>query len=195
MFEEIRNYKPTNEQEEVDKQTILNFMARNADAFLRSNPIAHMTASAIVVNEAMTKVLFAFHNIYRSWSWVGGHNDGDPDFLSVALREAKEETGVTDIRPYAEDVFMLDVIYVRNHVKHGRYVADHLHLNVSYLLIADEHEAVQIKHDENSGVRWFDIDSMLNFVEEERMIPVYQKAIDRIRAIRPSISASSAAPS
>jgi len=186
MYEAIRNYRPNNEQEEADRRAILAFLDRNPDALLRTNEIAHLTSSAIVVNATMTKVLFAFHNIYQSWSWVGGHNDGDPDFLAVALREAKEETGVENIRPYSDDVFMLDVIYVQHHVKRGRFVSDHLHLNVTYLLIADETDNLRIKHDENAGVRWFPIDAVLDHVGEERMKPVYGKAFDAIRRIRAS---------
>jgi ADP-ribose pyrophosphatase YjhB (NUDIX family) len=136
----------------------------------------------------MTKVLFAFHNIYKSWSWVGGHNDGDPDFLAVALREAQEETGVRNIRPFMEDVFMLDVIYVHHHVKRGKYVPDHLHLNVTYLLVADDTERLAVKPDENSGVRWFDIDAVLDHVDEERMKSVYEKAFRKIRGLRAAVA-------
>ncbi|MFA5006689.1 MAG: NUDIX hydrolase [Candidatus Izemoplasmatales bacterium] len=184
MYDEIRRYHPYDEQEATDKRTILQFLDRNPDALLRDNGAAHLTASAIVVDPTMTKVLFAFHNIYRSWSWVGGHNDGDPDFLSVAVREAKEETGIVNVRPHSDDIFMLDVIYVHNHVKKGKYVGDHLHLNVTYLLVADESDALVVKPDENAGVRWFPIDSVLEHVSEERMKAVYAKAFAKIGRIR-----------
>lgn len=184
FIEKITNYIPKNEQEIADKRTILKFIKNNPDVLHRSNEIAHMTSSAIVVNESMTKILFAFHNIYKSWSWVGGHNDGDADCLAVAIREAKEETGVTNIRPYNEDIFMIDTLYVPCHYKKGIFVSDHLHLNVTYLLIADENDPLFIKIDENSGVKWFDIDDVLNHVSEPRMHIVYQKAIDRIKNIR-----------
>jgi 8-oxo-dGTP pyrophosphatase MutT (NUDIX family) len=177
----VRKYVPYDEQEEVDQKTILDFIVRNEDALLRTNGVAHLTSSAIVVDPTMTKVLFAFHNIYRSWSWVGGHNDGDPDFLAVALREAKEETGVRNIRPLTDDIFMLDVIYVHNHIKRGEYVPDHLHLNVTFLLVADDRDSLKVKHDENSGVRWFKIDEVLDHVDEERMKSVYRKAFAKIR--------------
>ena len=177
-------YQPTNEQEAVDKELILAFLANNDDALLRTNLAAHVTASAIVVNPAMDKVLFAFHNIYRSWSWVGGHNDGDPDLLKVAIQETKEETGVKNVIPYSEYIFMLDVIFVPNHVKKGMYVPDHLHLNAAFLLIAAEDESLAVNPDENSGVKWFPITEVLNHVGEERMIKVYQKAFAKIATVR-----------
>lgn len=185
MFKEkITNYIPKNEQEIADKRTILKYIKNNPDVLHRSNEIAHMTSSAIVINESMTKILFAFHNIFQSWSWVGGHNDGDNDCLAVAIREAKEETGVKNIRPYNEDIFMIDTLYVPCHYKKGVFISDHLHLNITYLLIADENDSLFVKKDENSGVKWFEIDDVLNHVSEPRMHLVYQKAIDRINAIR-----------
>ena len=68
----IENYTPFNEQEAADKTLILAFLAANPDAFYRSNRIAHMTASAWVVNPARDKVLMVYHKIYDSWSWTGG---------------------------------------------------------------------------------------------------------------------------
>lgn len=183
-YQQLQNYVPKNEQETVDKRAILQYMDSNLDALFRTSEVAHLTSSAIVVNEAMTKVLFAFHKIYQSWSWVGGHNDGEDDCLNVALRETKEETGVTHVHPYSDQIFMVDIIYVHNHIKRGNYVPDHLHLNVTYLLVADENDPLIVKKDENDGVRWFDIDEVLNHVSEPRMIPVYQKAFDQIKQIR-----------
>ena len=90
----IRDYGPRCEQEEKDRSFILAFLEKNPDAFFRTNPVAHMTASAWVVNPARDKVLMVYHRIYDSWSWTGGHADGDEDLAAVALREVKEETGV-----------------------------------------------------------------------------------------------------
>ncbi|MEC9485046.1 MAG: NUDIX hydrolase [Candidatus Izemoplasma sp.] len=186
MIDLIKNYTPYNEQEIKDKQLILEYIKHNPNVLHRHDLAAHLTSSAIVVNESMTKVLFIHHNIYNAWGWVGGHNDGDADFLNVAIKEAKEETGVTDIYPYSEDIFMLDVIYVENHIKHGEYVPDHLHLNITYLLIADENNPLIIKADENSGVKWFDINSVLKIVDEPRMIPIYTKAFQKIKSLKTS---------
>lgn len=181
MLNQIRDYKPYNEQEEVDKELILDFLERNPDAYDRTNLIGHLTSSAIVVNESLDKVLFIHHNIYNAWGWVGGHNDGDRDFLHVALKEAQEETGVETIRPYDQEILGIDVIHVENHIKHGKYVSDHVHLNVTYLLVADDTDELIINHAENSDVKWFDIDDVLNHVDEPRMIPVYTKLFERVK--------------
>ena len=84
--EAIEKYRPCCEQEARDKAVILSFIDSAPDAFERSNLIAHMTASAWVVNPARDKVLMVYHKIYDSWSWTGGHADGERDLLSVALQ-------------------------------------------------------------------------------------------------------------
>ncbi len=177
----FQNYTPKNEQETIDRTTILAFIDNNPDALERTNTIAHITVSAIVINDEATHVLFAHHNIYNSWAWVGGHADGNPDLLEVALKETREETGLKDVAPVYKDPFMVDILQVTNHIKHGRYVGDHLHLNATYLLRGDATAPLSVKPDENSGVRWFTLDEALTRVSEPRMIPVYQKAFDAIR--------------
>ncbi len=177
----FREYIPKCEQEEVDKISILSFINNNDDCLLRTNLIAHITSSAIVVNKEMDKVLFVHHNVYNAWGWVGGHNDGNPDLLEVALDEAKEETGVTNIFPYNDEIISIDAIYVENHIKNGSFVGDHLHLNATFILIADENDKLIVKKDENSGVKWFDIVDVLDHVDEERIKIVYSKIFSRIR--------------
>jgi ADP-ribose pyrophosphatase YjhB (NUDIX family) len=188
--EQVANYIPKCEQERIDQQLMLAFINRNPDVLFRTNLAAHFTVSSFVVNQAFTHVLFAYHNIYQSWAWLGGHNDGDSDLLKVALKEATEETGVKHFTPYQEDIFILDVVYVKNHIKHNQYVPDHLHLNVTFLLIASEEEELVIKHDENSGVKWFLIEEVPLHVSEERMIAIYQKAFNEIEKIRKTLNRS-----
>ena len=156
--EAIEKYRPCCEQEARDKAVILSFIDSAPDAFERSNLIAHMTASAWVVNPPRTKVLMVYHNIYDSWSWTGGHADGERDLLSVALREVREETGVKSARPVTEDIYSLEVLTVDGHEKRGHYVPSHLHLNVTYLLEADPALPIRCKPDENSRVGWFGLD-------------------------------------
>lgn len=177
----IENYIPKCEQEEQDKELMLNFMAKNDDILFRTNTAAHFTASAWVVNNDRTKVLMVYHNIYDSWTWTGGHADGEEDLLAVAIREVKEETGVKSVAPVNEDIFSLEVLTVDGHIKNGKYVSSHLHLNVTYLLEADEGEMLCIKPDENKGVKWFTADEAMKAVSEEWMEKwIYKKLIRRV---------------
>ena len=116
LYEQIKSYIPWNEQEEVDREEILRALLQE-DIFLRSSRLAHVTASAWTVNRERNRVLMAYHNIYHSWSWLGGHADGEEDLLSVAMREVKEESGIWNVIPVSEEIFSLEVLTVDGHEK------------------------------------------------------------------------------
>ena len=179
---DIEKFCPSCSQEERDKRVLLDFIAKNGDAFLRTNLIAHMTASAWVVNASRDKVLMVYHNIYHSWSWTGGHADGDEDLLSVALRECREETGVKTVRPVTGDIFSLEALTVDGHEKRGQYVPSHLHMNVTYLLEADENEPLRVCEGENSGVKWFSLDEALQASTEPWFVErIYKKLNGKLK--------------
>lgn len=179
----IEAYVPYNEQEAADKALILSFLSKNEDAFFRTNRIAHMTASAWVVNPTHDRVLMVYHRIYDSWSWTGGHADGDEDLARVALREVREETGVKSARLVTEDIFSLEALTVDGHEKRGAYVPSHLHLNVTYLLEADDTYPLTVCEEENSGVRWFGLDEALAASSEPWFVDrIYRKLNEKLRA-------------
>ena len=176
LIASIEQYQPYNEQEEMDKPLILEWIKNNDNAFLRENVVAHMTASAWVVNKDRSKVLMVYHNIYNSWSWLGGHADGEIDLLSVAVRGGKEEGGIFNVK----DIFSVESLTVDGHWKNEKYVSSHLHFNVTYLLEADSEEAVSIKADENSGVAWFTPEEALKKSTEPWFVEhVYAKLIKK----------------
>ena len=180
--EQIEKYIPYNEQEERDKESMLKFIETFDNSLTRENVFGHFTASAWVVNKERTKVLMIYHNIYKSWAWTGGHADGETDLLQTAIREVKEETGVKNVKPVTEDIFSLEVLTVDGHIKRGKYVSSHLHLNLTYLLEVDETETLKIKEDENSGVKWVKFEDVPNMSEEKWMVEnVYNKIIEKVR--------------
>ena len=179
--DEIAAYTPFNEQERRDRELMLRFLDGNPDAFLRSSRLAHMTASAWVVNAARDKVLMVYHKLYDSWSWTGGHADGETDLLAVALREVREETGVRHLRPVSPAIYSLESLTVDGHEKRGEYVSSHLHLNVTYLIEADERDTLQICEAENSGVRWFSLEEALRASSEPWFVQrIYKKLNDKL---------------
>lgn len=185
--ETIRNYAPFNAQEAADKAMILDFLSKNDDAFYRTNLVAHMTASAWVVNPSRDRVLMVYHKIYDSWSWTGGHADGDENLARVALREVQEETGVRSARLLTDDIFSLESLTVDGHEKHGAYVPSHLHLNVTYLLEADDTDPLTVCEEENSGVRWFGLDEALRASSEPWFVDrIYRKLNEKLLKLFPA---------
>ena len=167
LIGQLKAFIPYNEQERRDREVMLDALSRHPKSvFLRSSLCAHMTASAWVISPDADHVLMAYHNIYHAWSWLGGHADGEEDLLSVAMKEAREEAGIRNVRPVSDEIFSLEVLTVDGHVKRDRYVSSHLHLNVTYLLEADEEEGLHVREGENSGVQWFGLDEAVQASSE-----------------------------
>ena len=182
LKESLEKFIPYNEQEEVERKIMLKYINDFDDVLTRQNEYGHFTSSAFVLNKERTKILMIYHKIYNSWAWTGGHSDGDNDLLYVAMKEAKEETGIKNVKPISKDIYSLELINVKGHEKRGKYVGSHMHLNVTYLLEADENEEIHIKEDENSGVRWITINKILESSSELWVRDrVYAKIIDKMK--------------
>ncbi|MBQ6430497.1 MAG: NUDIX hydrolase [Oscillospiraceae bacterium] len=183
--EDIAAYLPRNAQEAQDKLLFLSFLDGHDDAFSRENRVAHLTASAWVTNRNRTKVLMVYHKLYDSWSWCGGHADGERDLLQVALKECREETGLQNVRPIDGKIASLECLTVDGHEKRGQYVSSHLHLNVTYLLEADDTEPLHVCEDENTGVRWFTPEEALNASTEPWFVKrIYSKLNARLAELK-----------
>ena len=183
-IKDIKEFKPKVEQEATDQALILEFIKNNDNVLTRDNKVAHITSSGFILNKRMDKALMVYHKIYRSWSWTGGHADGEKDLLKVAIEEAKEETGISNVKPLTTKIVTLDVLPVPAHFKHGKYVSAHLHLSVAYVLIADETDRIKVKEDENSGVKWIRVKDLNKEVNELDMKVVYNKLIERAKKLR-----------
>ena len=179
--EKIKNYIPTNEQEQHDKEQMLAFMQANDNCLTRENTVAHFTTSIWTVNKECTKTLMVYHNIYNSWSWIGGHADGVENLAEVALRELQEETGVKNASLVSDEIFSIETLTVDGHIKKGAYVPCHLHFNVTYLAEADEDQILIVNEDENKGVKWFSFEDTIKASSEPWMVErVYKKLIGKM---------------
>ena len=179
---EIELFTPGCEQEQRDKAQMLSWLDSTPDPFTRANTVGHFSASSWIVSPDRQQVLLIYHNIYRSWAWTGGHADGERDLLAVALREAREESGLETLRVLKDGIFSLETLTVDGHIKRGSYVSSHLHLNVTYLLEADPREPLRMKPDENSGVAWFGLEEVYEKSTEKWFVErIYKKLNEKLK--------------
>ena len=182
LKKQVEAYEPFNEQEERDKKLLLDWLESGKDILTRENEVAHLTASAWVVSPDRGSVLMAYHNLYDSWAWLGGHADGERDLLGVALREAREESGIRQVHPVTEEILSIETLCVEGHEKRGRYVPSHLHLNVTYLLEADPDQNLQVKPDENSAVAWIPVEEIPARSTEQWFVErIYHKLCEKAK--------------
>lgn len=179
--EMLKNYVPYNEQEEKDVAMIIEAEDIFGNILTRDNNFCHLTSSSFVINKDHTKVLCTYHNIYDSWTWVGGHADGDDDMLYVAKKETQEETSIEKFKVLSKMPISVEILPVKGHVKRGKYVSGHLHFNVTYLFEANENDSIKIREGENSNVGWLTFDELIEKSREPYMIPVYKKIIEKIK--------------
>ena len=181
----VEAYVPYNEQEERDRELILEQIDSGRDILTRNNKNAHITVSGWVVSPDRKKVLMAYHNIYRSWAWLGGHADGDEDVRRVIKKEIQEESGLTEVKFLSDELFSLEILTVDGHEKRGEYVSSHLHLNVTYLLEADPELPLRIKEDENSEIGWIGVEEIERRSTEKWFVErIYSKLCKKAQSLR-----------
>lgn len=180
-LEAIEKYQAISEQEKNDQRIMLEHIKNHGDLTLkREQEIAHFTSSSIILNEEKTHMLMIHHNIYKTWTWTGGHMDGEEDFLQVALREAREETGLSQLKVFSEAICSLDILPVWGHIKRDSYVSAHLHFNASFIFIASREDSLKIKPDENSDIKWVPLTEVNEHSKEPDIIQVYNKLLLRV---------------
>lgn len=183
---QIESYIAFNEQEEVDKKTILSFIDSFDDVLTRKNTYGHLTASAFVVNEDLTKALILHHNIFGGFIYPGGHADGEHDLYSVAVREVLEETGLDVVPLIDNSIFSLQALPIKGHIKNGKYVPAHIHYDILYLLVAKniDMDKIRILESENSQVKWCKLEDTYNEDAVDWIRPINEKIVKKVRSLR-----------
>lgn len=179
LIQRVNHYQVLDEIDKRIKNNILDFLNRYNNPLSRDNPVGHITVSAWIINEDHSKVLMINHNLFHSWGYIGGHLDDNPNIIEVIKREIKEETGLSNYKLVSDDILNMEINAVQRHIKNNKLVLSHLHFDIEYLFMANESDKIRIKEDENSGVRWININDIDKYVTEEHMLPLYQKLINK----------------
>lgn len=179
LREQIVNYVPFDEEKVKIKEYLLKWIDRFDDVLTRENEFGHFASSAFVVNKDRTKMLVVYHNIYDAWIFPGGHADGEENLLSVAVREVEEETG-QKTKVLDDSIFAISASPIVGHVKRGKYIPAHTHLDVVYLLEADDEMPLVYREDESKGVKWITFEEAIGNDIVDFIRPVHKRLIKKI---------------
>ena len=179
LKEKIEKFIPYDEQEERDKEQYLNFIDKFDDVLTRNNVFGHFSASAFIVNKERTKMLVVYHIINDGWIYPGGHADGEENLLSVAVREVEEETGLK-AKVLNEEIYSIQSAPVKGHIKKGKYVSAHLHLDVVYLMEADDKIPLVYRDHESKGVKWVSFEEATDETMCDFIRPIHKKLIKKL---------------
>ena len=168
----LKNHNPTDLQEVIFTKQITEFVHENPDCFERSLLIGHVTGSAWIVDKSRQFTLLTHHRKLDKWFQTGGHCDGDSDVLNVAMKEAMEETGLTDIQAISPNIFDIDI----HEIPERKGVPTHLHYDVRFLLEADMNEPLIISS-ESSDLAWIELSKVSQLNDSQSIMRMVDKLL------------------
>jgi 8-oxo-dGTP pyrophosphatase MutT (NUDIX family) len=151
----LRTFRPDGNDQEQLRSSYIEFLEAHTDGMTRDCVPAHLTASAMVLDATASHVLLTLHRKGGFWAQVGGHCEpGDATLAAAALREAREESGIDDLRLVGDGPVDLD-----RHVLSSAFGTCGEHLDVRYAVVAPA-GALPTVSDESSDVAWFPADAL-----------------------------------
>ena len=138
----------------------------------RSLAVGHLTGSAWIVDASRTRTLLTHHRKLNKWLQLGGHADGDLDLAAVAMREALEESGLSNLRLVSTALFDVD----RHLIPARKDEPGHWHYDLRFTIEADPGEAFVVS-DESHDLAWVELERMAEFNREESMLRMARKTL------------------
>ena len=172
LLNKLRAYNPYDQRERDMHEALIHFVEAESDCFERGLQIGHITGSAWIIDRTRTRALLTHHLKLDRWLQLGGHADGDTDILRVALREAREESGLEDIRILSDAIFDVDV-----HAIPARATEpSHLHYDVRFLLEADATAPLVISR-ESKDLAWVALTDIAQITMEPSIARMAAKSL------------------
>ena len=168
----IENYSCAYPHEKAPHD-MLSFYRTEREVFSKKNKKGHFTGSGWVVSPDKHKILMTHHKTINKWLQLGGHADGENDLLKVALREAKEESGLQRFKVLNKTVFDLDI----HKISKVGSDSSHFHYDVRFLLEADPKKEPIIVSRESYGVAWVPIEKVLRLNPEKSVHRMVDKTL------------------
>ena len=162
--------KPLDVHEAAMAADMMRFVEEHPDCAERSLQVGHLTGSAWIVDRERKRTLLTHHRKLNKWLQLGGHADGDLDPVAVAMKEAREESGLINLRLISGDVFDVD----KHLIPARKADPDHYHYDIRFMVEADPDEPLLIS-DESHDLAWIEIARMAEYNDEESMLRMARK--------------------
>jgi 8-oxo-dGTP pyrophosphatase MutT (NUDIX family) len=162
LLRQLSLHQPFDSREDGMLRVITKFIEHHEQFYDRAFEQGHVTGSAWIVDEAREHALLVHHGRLDLWVQPGGHVEDDADMLSAAWREAREETGLIDVRPLAEGIFDVDV----HEIPANKREARHLHYDIRFLFVADR-AAPLVVSSESKALAWVPLARISEVTREE----------------------------
>jgi len=157
LITKLQSYSSFDDIEQAHQDNMLGFVTNNKQYWKRELEAGHVTASAWLINKEHTHALLTHHRKLDRWLQLGGHieDDNDDNVLTAALRETREESGLSDISIISEEIFDIDVHPIPASPKE----AAHFHYDVRFVFGADHLDELTISH-ESKNRKWFTLEEI-----------------------------------
>jgi len=166
----LHSYQNKHPEEIETLVSFIRFVQDNTHCFDRTLSIGHVTGSAWLLNPDRSKILLTHHRKLNRWLQLGGHADGQSDVLSVATREASEESGLDHIVPLSKNIFDIDI----HRIPENRKEAAHFHYDVRFALHAQSTEKFTVSA-ESHDLSWIPIHDLHEMTSEESILRMRRK--------------------
>ena len=174
LIQQLKSYHGCDTQDGAMARQICELVEANPRCAERDCFPAHLTGSAWVVNRSGSKVILLHHRKLDRWLQPGGHADGEFDLRQVALREAREESGLSTIIPIDDVIFDLDIHKIPALHEHP----EHLHFDLRFLCVGDEDESIVVSA-ESHDVRWVALQELARYTQESSIVRMHGKWLAR----------------
>ncbi len=170
LIQILEDYKSVFPEEIAFKGRTLAFIKQYHNCFERSLEVGHITASAWLLNKNRTKALLMHHTKLDKWFQLGGHCDGNPNVLAVAIKEAQEESEIMNIAPISQEIFDIDIHLIPENKKEKA----HYHYDVRFLLCVTSDEKIS-QNQESKKLRWISRDKVNLPTDNPSVIRMFNK--------------------
>jgi len=175
LLDQLARYRALHPEEKPTVERIRALVESRPDCLLRTCAPGHITASSWIVSADRRHFLLTHHRKLGRWLQLGGHVDGDADAARSALREAREESGMSRFHwgLVAGELLPIDVD-VHAIPAHGAEPA-HEHHDLRFLLVAEEGQPLRCSA-ESVELRWFPVERLDEVAREESLHRLGRKA-------------------